>query len=883
MCGVIGLIYEHHRDDLGRVAADLLRQLEYRGYDSTGAVVQGEGQELRLAKGVGAPSALVEELGIVDMAGSILCGQVRWATFGAVDTLNAQPHVMSCKVPFYGAHNGNVTNCDDLKRWLQEEGHDVKSDNDGEMVVHTVEHLFARELDLLGEEQRHDAGPRRAAMRRAISGASTRLRGSYAAVVVDPETRVLWAIKSGSSLYFGFGGSGGKGGSGGAFGIASSDLSAVLRLTRVLLPLSEGEFVEFDATTAQVYRLGEKGGTPTPLERAPIRSRLRAKDTALVPPFETFMDQEISAQERTCRDVVRMFLGGSDAARVLRPLLEERTEEERAAIHGDLEGLRSETTDDGVRAAFCRLVDGDTFRALLARVPDSMRRAVDSAGSERLAEALVSSEAGFLADILPWVRDAADRLALRVLDAWLECEEIVEHEVAVMRFCEACDETLRRGGRLFAVSCGSSYHAAMAAALFFNEVARVELIPILPGEFRGQHSRSLRDGDLFLAISQSGETKDLIDVLNDVAASGRDIRRIALVNNVNSTIGQEKCDLVLPLRCGPEVAVPATKSFMNQMAVAYGLALRLGERRVTSDRTDDLDDAARAVMAKELAERFARLPRLPELIRETFHSTDADVEQAARLLYLRPSLQILATRITAVAREGALKVREVVLNHTEGFEGSEFKHGPNTILGVNTVHGPEEVDALLKGVGRAVAGIVGEAARRGLPGDAQRRLVQAATDAVFSPATASLALSDEERSLLEEHLVRDDLLRSLYRDYPLVYITGPDERDVQLTVSQINTHKIRGAQTVVIAEEHPDLRQAATKAPGDNQEYRAVVVTLPRTHDTLMAVFSATVVLQRLALKMSLMKKAWLDRIGLEGHGVHPDVPKNVSKSITVD
>src|SRR5690606_24579717 len=133
------------------------------------------------------------------------------------------------------------------------------------------------------------------------------------------------------------------------------------------------------------------------------------------------------------------------------------------------------------------------------------------------------------------------------------------------RFCDACEETRARGGRLFAVCCGSSYHAAKAAALFFNEVARVELVPILPGEFRAQHSRSLRDGDLFLAISQSGETKDLIDVLNDVAASGRDVRRIALVNNVSSTIGQEKCDLVLPLRCGPEVAVPATKSFMNQM------------------------------------------------------------------------------------------------------------------------------------------------------------------------------------------------------------------------------------------------------------------------------------------------------------------------------
>ncbi|MEM9487658.1 MAG: glutamine--fructose-6-phosphate aminotransferase, partial [Myxococcota bacterium] len=109
MCGVIGLIYSKHRDDLGRIAADLLKTLEYRGYDSTGAAVQGPGTEVTLAKGVGAPSVMVEQLGIVDMAGQILCGQVRWATFGAVNDVNAQPHVMRCKTYIYGAHNGNVT------------------------------------------------------------------------------------------------------------------------------------------------------------------------------------------------------------------------------------------------------------------------------------------------------------------------------------------------------------------------------------------------------------------------------------------------------------------------------------------------------------------------------------------------------------------------------------------------------------------------------------------------------------------------------------------------------------------------------------------------------------------------------------------------------
>jgi glutamine---fructose-6-phosphate transaminase (isomerizing) len=665
MCGVIGFISEAHRDDLGVVAAELLKTLEYRGYDSTGAAVQGETDAIVLRKGVGAPSVMVEELGIVGLAGSILCGQVRWATFGSVDDLNAQPHEVRCKIHIYGAHNGNVTNCDDLKAWLTSEGHDVVSDNDGEMLVHTVEHEFAAAL--------RDGGDRRAAMRAAIVNAGARLKGSYAAVVVDPIARTLWAIKQGSSLYFGIGED---------FRIASSDLSSVLKMTNVLVPMSEGEFAEYTAESHTLYRVGSGDR----IERAPTHSSLQAKDATLLPQFRTFMEQEIDAQEEMCRRIAALFEPGSD------------------------------------------------FVAAADAVLDAVRNALDN------------------------------------------------------------------NGRVFFVCCGSSYHAALAGAVFFNELAHAEIVPVLPGDFRGRFAASLRPADVVVAVSQSGETKDLIDVMNHVIATRLPIRRIGIVNNVSSTLGQEKCDTVLPLRCGLEIAVPATKSYINQLAMMYGLAARLG----------GVDDA---------------LLSLPALIRETLTSTEAAVDEAARLLYLKPSMHILATRLLAVAKEGALKIREVVLNHTEGFEASEFKHGPNTILGVNTVFGIE----------------------------------------------AALRYAD----------TRD--LASLYEDYPLIFVTGPDATDVDLTVSQINTHKIRGATCVMIAEEHAALRQAIGKPPADNPLYRSAYIALPTTGDNLMTVFTATVVLQRLALRMSEMKAEYLDRLGLKDHGVHPDVPKNVSKSITVD
>lgn len=875
MCGVIGLICERPRDDLGAVTAELLRTLEYRGYDSTGAAIQGEGEDVDLRKGVGAPSLLVKKLGIVDLPGQIMAGQVRWATFGAVDQANSQPHVVRCKTYLYGAHNGNVTNCDSLKVWLTELGHDVKSDNDGEMVVHTVEHYFALELEGLPRTLHRDSQTRRKAMRRAIVQAANTLKGSYAAVIVDPVSRCVWGIKRGSSFYFGIG----EEAAGGKFGLASSDLSSVLKLTRVLIPMREGDFVEFDGPSHQVYRLELEGEDARKLDTQPIRSRLRTQDTELVAPFETFIDQEIHAQESTSRELIRVFSGGTLASREIGAAVDSLTPDERLAVAEAVERLQEQYTDDAMRFEFEHLLAHPAFSALLDRLPPDFVLAGEGKKSQDIASNLASSEAGFFGDLLIMARTSEERIAVRLLDAMLEREEVHEFASAVADFSQRCLDTIDAGGRIFLVCCGTSYHAAKSASLFFNELASTEVLALLPGEFRGQYAKTLRDGDLFVSISQSGETKDLIDVLNDTMASGRKIGRVAIVNNVNSTLAQEKSEVVIPLHCGPEVAVPATKSFINQLTMFYGLALRLAERRLTSGH-EMIGQAA----APELSKRSRGLHSLPDLIRRTLEQSDDALNEATKLLYLAPSMHLLATRLLAVAREGALKVRETVLNHTEGFEASEFKHGPNTILGINTVMGPPGVDNLLNKLGGTLSEALEQGVKEGLDGAALGRLTRAFCGSVFDvSAPAVKDLQDPEREIYEQAFHRHQMLESVYQDYPLVYITGPDERDVALTISQINTHKIRGAVTVVIAEEDAALRQAAEKAPADNPNYRSVYVTLPKTDDPMMAVFSATVALQRLALKMSLAKMHYLDELGWVDHGVHPDVPKNVSKSITVD
>ena len=817
MCGVIGLIFERDRADLGELAAELLTLLEYRGYDSTGAAIQRSDGAVALRKGVGAPSQVAEALGINALGGQVLCGQVRWATFGAVDDVNAQPHEVRCHTHIYGAHNGNVTNCDDLQAWLRERGHDVKSDNDGEVLVHVVEHFFAAGLEALDAAARQEPAARRGCMRVAIQQASARLVGSFAAVIVDPVTRTLWAIKSGSSLYLGVG----EDADHGRFAIASSDLSSVLRMTHQLIPLTRGDVVEYDATRNAAYRLDDLG----PVDRPVVRSRLLAQDITLRPPYQTFMEQEIAAQARTVGRVVEMFGGGSARLQRLASAFERVTPLDRSDIDAAVHTLRSQTTDVGLGHALASLLELPAYARLVAEV-----------GALPATAAYASSEAGLLLDLEP----LTERATLALLDAWIERAEVAELLAVADRFADLCADVRGAGGRIYVVCCGSSFNAARAAALFFNEIVGVPLTPMLPGDFRGQCHGSLRDGDLLISVSQSGETKDLVDVISAAVATRHRIRRVGVVNNVNSTVAQELSDLVIPLHCGPEIAVPATKSFINQMAVFLGLALHVAGR-TTPDADPGLD------------KRRAAFQALPALIRDTLAMADAALDEAAALLYLEPSLQILATRISAVANEGALKIREVVLNHTEGFEGSEFKHGPNTILGVNTIYGPADVARLLKAVA--------ELPDRTLAG------------ALFTPGATSGLPVERRRALL----------KTLESDYPLLYVTGPAPRDVQLTVAQINTHKIRGSCTVVVAEDDSALRQAAHKPPQGNERYRSVFVGLPPTGDHLSTMFSATVALQRLALKMSVKKAARLDALGVFGHGVHPDVPKNVSKSITVD
>lgn len=884
-CGVLGLSLAKVTINLGQYASTLLKALEYRGYDSTGAIFQDDEEKVVLLKDVGAPSTLVKTLGIEKQKGKLFCGQVRWATFGMVNKINAQPHEVFCKKHIYGAHNGNITNTRELKSFLQHEGHNVLSDNDGEMLVHTVEHYFDVEMDKAGNPQTKEG--RKDCLRRAIVQAAQMIIGSYAAVVVDPKTETMWAIKAGSSLYFGIGSLEGQ-----KFGLASSDLTAVLRFTKTLVPFREGEFIEFTSEYYQLYaqkdlrfkRLNQPDEIYQPLQKIeakPVFSKLRAEDVELLPEYNYFMEQEIYAQPETTGKLIKLFQGGSNTGkRILDFLDKEGLKKDFSALLIDI--CKQDDPDNRI-ALFDQFNQSQAADRFYSLIQTSYKAIYDEVVKEDFEKKyLFSNDKNVLIDLLKNEFDKRKLLLIKALDSLSEKEDVNEFEESVKNFLLQVKTTILNNRNAYTIACGTSFHATKVAALFFNEIAGVEIVPILPGEFRGEYSNSLKDNDLIIGVSQSGETKDLIDVFNDIDQTGFNIRKVVLVNNMNSTLGQEKSDVAIPILCGPEIAVPATKSFMNQITLFYYLAIKTAEMKLNLMKENGTCSETCEKMEADLQRRYKTLNDIPLLLKETLDTIDDTTDYVAAKIYMEPSLHLLATKISGVAMEGALKIRETVLNHAEGREASEFKHGPNTILGKNTVFGMKSIRNMVRFYGKVIDHIDELATQKNISRHETKEIIKSYGNFMFS-RNLPFNLSAEATKLFQEVVQSFDFYEPLFRSYPLLYVTGPDERDINLTISQINTHKIRGADTFVIAEENEKLMKNASLNPNEGSYYGWGYIILPKTGDGLMTCFSATIALQLLALKMSIRKMTKLDRLNLLDHGVHPDVPKNVSKSITVD
>lgn len=513
MCGIFGIVFAETNPELGKILTEAGKRLTYRGYDSVGVgVVDGETTDLR--KDAGTIEQVSTDYRFGEMRGQRGITQLRWATFGRPSQRNAQPHY-DCDRDMIGAHNGNIVNCTQLKDQYVEEGHDVKGWNDGEMVVHTVEKYY----DL------HDRD-----LKQAIIDGDKDLHGDYAFAITTIYKNEIYCVKKGSSLYLGVGD---------GFICCSSDLPSILPLTKMIVPLVDGDCVRFTHDEFEIFSI--KDGSV--IDKQPEESELDP-ESASKGGYPHFMLKEISDQPKRVETLIKTL-------------------------------------------------DESKF---------------------------------------------TDRFIDKVLNA----------------------------DKVYLVSCGSSLNASITGAYFFNKFGGVPAIPVIAGQFIDMYGNSIGENDSVIFVSQSGETKDVINCVNFL----RKIEKgniLGVLNVLGSTL-MLNSDVYLPLVCDLEISVPATKTFMNQVVLFYYCAIKLGRA------SGNLSESRYLEMKEELN-------GLPDLLMRTQERVDGRCKALARELVDVNDTYCLGYGVChGIALEGALKIKEITYSHCEGMYSSEFKHGPLSIV-----------------------------------------------------------------------------------------------------------------------------------------------------------------------------------------------------------
>jgi len=222
-------------------------------------------------------------------------------------------------------------------------------------------------------------------------------------------------------------------------------------------------------------------------------------------------------------------------------------------------------------------------------------------------------------------------------------------------------------GEILIAASGSSRHSGLAAEILLEDLCGLAVDVEYASEYssRGSHGKEDVRHPSVLVLSQSGETSDTLAALREARLRGQ--KTLAITNAAGSSMERE-ADVSMPLAAGVERAIPATKSFTCQLAVLYVLALYEGAR---------LGRMSAAVVDRHIAE----LRTLPASIdaqldgwREQMAGLAHRYKSASTFLFLGRGIHY------AIAREGALKLKEASYVHAEGYPTGELKHGPNALV-----------------------------------------------------------------------------------------------------------------------------------------------------------------------------------------------------------
>ena len=213
-----------------------------------------------------------------------------------------------------------------------------------------------------------------------------------------------------------------------------------------------------------------------------------------------------------------------------------------------------------------------------------------------------------------------------------------------------------RARQVIITACGTSRYAALVGRYLFSKVGKKFCDVVMASEF-GYFADSVDKSTTVIAVSQSGETADIIEGVKAAKEAGAQV--IAVVNRPNSVLA-DMSDDVIYLNCGSEIAVAATKSFLSQLAIFYLLAY---------------------AMVGSFGEAVIKLAGLNGEIAKVLDSNKNELIKLGQNLKDKNDFYYIARGINfAIASEGALKLKEISYIHAEGMPAGELKHGTLALI-----------------------------------------------------------------------------------------------------------------------------------------------------------------------------------------------------------
>ena len=272
-------------------------------------------------------------------------------------------------------------------------------------------------------------------------------------------------------------------------------------------------------------------------------------------------------------------------------------------------------------------------------------------------DAAAAQKGGFAHFMLKEIFDQPKAIADTLIGRLSDNDQVLLDELHMS------DEEIKKIKRISVIACGTAYHAGMVAKYAIEKWAKIPVDVEIASEYRYRDPIVDKDS-LVIAISQSGETMDLLMAVRHAKANGA--RVLAVCNTNSSTIPRES-DAVLYTHAGPEIAVASTKAFLTQIVAVYLIGLKLSQVRGT------LTDS----QVKGLYNQMLELPGKVEQILETIEP----LRELTRKFVKNNTVLFLGRGIEyPVALEGALKLKELAYIHAEGFAGGELKHGPIALI-----------------------------------------------------------------------------------------------------------------------------------------------------------------------------------------------------------